>query len=131
MRGASALERLIEEFPDARLRVLVVWEPVLVSDVAPPLNRVLALIHDRRAMQYWDPRRVVSRDLVRTINAAPQRYGSAEHLPEDFIVWDAVAVFGESARWERDLPVPAHHGGPVVNDIDETRRAIAETMRAP
>jgi len=131
LRGASALERLIEESPDARLRVLVVWEPVLASDVAPPLNGALALLHDRRVVQFWDPGRVVSADLVRTVNEDPGRYGFDDALPEDFIVWDAVAVFAAGDRWEGDLPVPAHHGGPVVDDIDETRKAIAGTMRAP
>ena len=131
MRGASALEHLIEEFPDAPLRVLVVWEPVLRSDIAPPLNRVLGLIHDRRVTQFWDRNRVVSADLVRAVNTNPGRYGFGEALPEDFIVWDAVAVFARGDRWDRDLPVPAHHGGPIVDDIDETRKAIAERMRAP
>lgn len=130
MRGASALNQLLAEFPDARLRVQVVWEPVIPSDIAPPLNRVLRLFEDRRVTQYWDPERVVSADIVRAVNAAPTRYGLEEALPPDFIAWDVVAVFAGAFRWETDLPVPVYYGGPVVDVIDETRQAIAGELFA-
>ena len=128
MRGASALDRLLAEFPGAPIRVQVVWEPVLWTDVAAPRARVLALLGDRRVTQYWDPGRVISEDLVRSVNAAPARFGREEALPPGFISWDVVAVFAKSARWERDVPVPAHYDGPVVQAIDATRKAIAGAL---
>lgn len=128
MRGASALDELLAEFPDAKLRVQVVWEPVLKSDIAAPVSRVLGLLDDRRITQYWDPNRVISSDLVRSVNEDPKRYGRKEQLPPDFIAWDVVAVFAPSAHWERDLPTPAHYDGPVVHAINSTRQAIAEQL---
>ena len=128
MRGASALEGVLAEFPDARLRVLVVWEPVLKSDVAAPLTRVLGLLHDRRVAQYWDPGRVVSTDLVRTVNKNPGSYGRDEPLPPGFVAWDVVAVFSTTARWEHDVPMPAYYGGPVRDVIDDTRNAITGAL---
>jgi hypothetical protein len=128
VRGASALDRLLAEFPDEHVRVQVVWEPVLKSDVAAPLTRVLGLLKDRRVKQYWDPDRVISTDLVRSVNDDPARYGREEALPPDFIAWDIVAVFAKSAQWERDLPTPVHYDGPVVHAIDETRKVIAEQL---
>jgi hypothetical protein len=128
VRGASALDRLLAEFPQGKLRVLVVWEPVLASDVAAPLTGVLARLSDRRVTQYWDPGRVISADLVRSVNEAPARYGFEAALPPGFVSWDVVAVFARSARWERDVPVPVHYGGPVVQSIDATRKAIAEAL---
>ena len=130
MRGASALDRLLAEFPDAPLRVQVVWEPVLKSDIAAPLSGVLALLADRRVTQYWDPGRVISADFVRSVNETPARYGFEEALPPGFIAWDAVAVFPKSVQWERNLPVPARYDGPVVGAIDVTRTAIAELLKA-
>ena len=130
VRGASALNDLLAEFPNARLQVQVVWEPVLKSDIAAPLTKVLGLLDDHRVTQYWDPNRVVSDDLVRTVNANPTRYRLKEPLPPDFIAWDAVAVFGGDARWEHDLPVPAYYGGPVVNVMRETKESIAEQVGA-
>jgi hypothetical protein len=128
VRGASALNQLLAEFPDAKLRVQVVWEPVLKTDIAAPLSRVLGLLSDKRVEQYWDPGRVLSGDLVRSVNANPVKYGRQEPLPDGFIAWDVVAVFGKSVHWEHDLPAPAHYGGPVVHAIDKTRDAIAAQL---
>ncbi|HZN56112.1 MAG TPA: hypothetical protein VFB67_12410 [Candidatus Polarisedimenticolaceae bacterium] len=116
---------MLAEFPDAPLRAQIVWEPVLKTDIAPPLTRVLARIADRRAIQYWDPERTVSGDLVRSVNESPERYGREEKLPADFVAWDLVAMFGTSQRWEGHLPVPRHYGGPVAYDMEELKAAIA------
>ena len=128
MRGASALDQLLTEFKDAPIKVMVVWEPVLKTDFAAPLNRVLGLLHDPRVAQHWDPERILSADLVRSVNENPSRYGREEPLPADFIAWDVVAVFGKDARWDRDLPPPAYYGGPVVEAIEEARKAIEEEV---
>ena len=130
MRGASALDELLAEFPDAPLHVQVVWEPVLATDIAPPLTRVLRRIDDPRVIQYWDPHRVVSAELVRAGNADPARYGLDGPFPPGFIAWDLVAVFDPGARWERDPPVPVSYGGPVVDAIADARSAIAEALAA-
>ena len=130
MRGASALDDLLAEFPDAPLRVQVVWEPVLKTDLAPPVTRVLASIDDRRVRQYWDPRRVISGDLVRSVNRNPTAYGREEALPPDFIAWDVVAVFAGTARWDGDLPPPVHYDGPVLHAVDSTRNALKDALAA-
>jgi hypothetical protein len=119
---------LLAEFPHARLRVLVVWEPVLRSDIAAPMSPVLGLLKDRRVAQYWDPERVISTDLVRSVNEAPVRFGRDEAFPEGFVAWDVVAVFSRSAKWDRYPPVPVHSDGPVVHAIEATRTAIADAL---
>jgi hypothetical protein len=124
VRGASALNELLAEFPNARIRVQIVWEPVLKSDIAAPLTNVLGLLTDHRVTQYWDPERVVSQDLVRAVNSSPNRYRREEPLPPGFIAWDVVAVFPGDARWEGALPVPAYYGGPVVQVMTETKNSI-------
>ena len=131
MRGASALNDLLMKFPDARLTVLVVWEPVIKTDVAAPLTRVLGLIPDDRVTQYWDPGRLVSADMVHSVNEAPDLYGFDEKLPSDFIVWDVVAIFPPQSHWGDAIPVPAYYGGPVVDAIDGAERALAAATRAP
>ena len=113
VEGASALDKLLAEFPAAPLSVLVVWEPVLPTDVAPPLSSVLGRLDDRRVRQFWDPGQTLSGEIRAAVNADPARYGFEEALPEDFVVWDVVAVFGRSVRWRDALPVPAYYGGPV------------------
>lgn len=108
----------------------VVWEPVLKTDVAPPLTGILRLLKDRRVVQYWDPQLVLSADLVRAANEDPARYGLEEPFPPDFVAWDMVAVFGKSARWAGNLPVPTYYGGPVVRVIEETRKALSAELAA-
>ncbi len=130
MRGASALDSLLAEFPEADLRVQVDWEPVLLSDIAAPLSTVLGLIRDQRVTQYWDPDRVVSAEFVRSVNANPARYGFDDPLPPEYIAWDNVAVFQRSARWGHDSPVPAFTSGPVIDAIAATRVAIATELAA-
>jgi hypothetical protein len=125
VRGASALDQLLAEFKDAPIKVMVVWEPVLKTDFAAPLNRVLGLLHDPRVAQHWDPERILSTDLVRSVNENPSRYGREEPLPADFIAWDVVAVFGRDARWDGNLPPPMHYDGPVIEAMEETRKSIA------
>ena len=111
--------------------VQIVWEPVLATDFAAPLTRVLGRLKDPRVIQYWDPDRLLSGDMVRSVNENPRRFGREEALPPDFVAWDVVAVFGREARWERDLPTPVHYGGPVVHSIDGVRKAIEEQLAAP
>ena len=129
MRGASAVDDMLAGFADVPIQVLVVWEPVLKTDVAAPLTGVLGLIGDRRVIQYWDPDLVVSTDIVRSANEDPARYSLEEPLPPGFIAWDAILVFGASARWDEDLPPPAHYDGPVAGAIDGVKRAIANEMQ--
>lgn len=74
----------------------MVWEPVLETDSGPPVPRLR--LHDDRAIQFWDSERIVSTDLVRTVNADPARYGLDAEFPPDFVVWDVAAVFPRSAR---------------------------------
>lgn len=128
MRGASAINDLLREFDDARLRVLAVWEPVLITDISPPTTLVLGLLDDPRAAQFWDPGRVVSEDIVSGVSADPARYGMDQPLPRDFIAWDVVAVFTTDAHWEGQLPSPVYYGGPVEDVIEETRRSLIDQL---
>src|SRR5262245_36919688 len=128
MRGASAFDELLSTFPDAPLHVQVVWEPVLSTDVAPPLTGVLGRIGDRRVVQYWDPEKVVSAELVRAVNDDPKAYGREESLPPDFVAWDLVAVFGKGPRWDRNVPPPVYYDGPVVHAIEGAEAAIGQML---
>ena len=117
MRGASALEQVLDEHPGS-LRAIVVWEPVIWSDVAPPLGAVMGRLHDPRVAQFWDPGRLLSRAMVRrwkdTIPA----------LDESTIVWDWVGVWDAGVRWQDGLPQPRYHGYPVVDAVAELRKHL-------
>jgi hypothetical protein len=48
----DAAEELLAHYPDKRVRVLVIWEPILTTDWKAPSRSTLARISDRRAKQF-------------------------------------------------------------------------------
>jgi hypothetical protein len=131
VRGASALQGVFEKRPNKKLKVLVVWLPVLKSDVAPPTKGVLARLHDSRATQFWDEGRLTSKTIRSTVEKNPRWV-----KPEDQdlcwgqgIVWDFVAVFPEGARWDEQIPPPDFYGYPVVHSIEGLAKRLDATSR--
>lgn len=118
MQGASAIESTLKDFPRASLRVFVVWERVLLTDVAPPSTTVLSRVTDRRAAQFWDRGRVLSQKILASGFQNPLRGP---------VVWDMVALFPPGVRWEASFPQPDFSGAAVVDAIDEVRRRLAHS----
>ena len=115
MRGASAIQKLLQELPRAPVRVFLVWERVLWSDMAPPTSHVLGLLSDRRARQLWDPGRLVANEIHRALR---QR---GEAVDEDGVIWDEVILYPPGARWDGALPPAAYSGSPVVSVLEAVR----------
>jgi hypothetical protein len=107
--------------------VLVVWEPVLVTDIGPPSSSDLARLSDRRVEQFWDRGRLLSQRFLEMARAHPERLDAEqrEQLAGATTVWDFIAVFPPDARWQGEPPFPEYFGAPVVNVIDEVKRRIS------
>jgi hypothetical protein len=116
LRGASAFQELLDEQQGSNVRVFVIWEPVLPSDLFAPSTSTLNRISDARASQYWDKPRVVSRAMGETDDGS--------------IVWDIVAVYPPGKLWEQAPPEPSYSGGAVVEVIEETKAAIKRELEA-
>ena len=110
MRGASALESLLETQTDPHLRVFVIWEPVLATDLGAPSTITLRRIHDLRVKQYWDSKRVLS-------------HAMGEH-DRPSVVWDYIAVYKPGQIWTEAPPQPEFTGRPVVRFIEGARKAL-------
>jgi hypothetical protein len=130
LRGAFAIESLAAQTPEP-LSILVVWEPVLRTDIAPPTTETLATIADPRAMQFWDPNRLVSAALLQAARAEPWRIPPdlAQRIRPDTIVWDFVGVYPPGSEWKGAAPVPASFAFPVARRIDDVRRGLANVVR--
>lgn len=115
MRGASALESLLEAETDSRLHVFVVWEPVLATDLTAPSTITLRRIHDARVRQYWDRNRVLS-------------HAMGEH-DRPSVVWDYIAVYRPEQVWTDAPPEPEFKGRPVVRSTEGARKAL-ETIQS-
>ena len=110
MRGASALESLLEKQTDSHLRVFVVWEPVLATDLTAPSTITLRRIHDPRVKQYWDSNRTFS-------------HAMGEH-DRPSVVWDYIAVYKPDQIWAETPPQPEFTGRPVVRFIEGAGKAL-------
>jgi len=123
LRGASAIQSVLEQVSGARISAFVVWEPVLSTDWAPPSTAVLARARDPRVKQFWDKKHLLSKTL-----------GGPEHLPRSDglnkigfemtdVIWDFVAIYPPGA--DR----PSFTGAPVIKVIDDVRGQLAMAPR--
>ena len=110
MQGASATGRLLKEIDNKDVRVFVVWEPVLATDLAAPSTAALARVPDLRVVQYWDRRRALSH-LMGEHNRAS-------------VVWDYIAVYAPGALWQDAPPKPVYSDHPVRDVIGGAKEAI-------
>ena len=89
--------------------MLVVWEPILVTDWRAPSGSALGRMSDARARQFWDPKHAIASALMQTAMQLPhdrQPYRSGRFF------WDQAIVFGPRGRWE-SVPSPLFWEGPV------------------
>ena len=111
MQGASAFQKLLDEQREGKIRVFVIWEPVLPTDLAAPSTMTLKRINDSRASQYYDKDHLVSKS-----------------IGEEDLVWDYVAVYPQGKLWEKGPPEPTYSHAPVVKGIDDAREAISKLV---
>jgi hypothetical protein len=95
------------------VRVFVVWEPIIFSDLTLPADSVLRRVTDVRAAQYYDRNHLVSKALRAQMLA--HGVTGLDYLVKDEYVWDAAAVYPPGLRWENgSAPKPDFVGAPVV-----------------
>ncbi len=105
--------------PERPVRVFVVWEPMLPTDLVEPTSSILELIADARAAQYWDPSRLASA----AIRAAPAQ-PKPKCCDDQGILWDLAAVYPRGARWSERLPAAAFLDGTVADAGPSLREAV-------
>jgi len=110
LQGASATGQLLREINSKDVRVFVIWEPVLATDLAAPSTAALARIPDVRAAQYWDRKRALSHLL-------------GEHN-RSTVVWDFIAVYAPGTLWQGAPPEPVYSNGPVLDVMSGAKDAI-------
>jgi hypothetical protein len=101
---------LLREIDGKDVRVFVVWEPVLATDLTTPSTATLARVPDLRATQYWDRKRDLS-------HLMGERNRST-------VVWDYVAVYAPGELWQDAPPKPVYSDDPVRDVIGGAKDAI-------
>jgi hypothetical protein len=108
-------------YPDRKIRVLVVWEPILSTDWKSPSGSTLGRIPDTRARQLWDPKHLVAQQLSRAAKERSQPLPGCCLNKENN--WDEAILYASVSRWS-DEPVPMFWNGPVVKTIAELESAL-------
>lgn len=93
-----------------KLRVFVIWEPILASDFTAPATPVLGRIPDPRARHYWDKWRILAKRMEKD---ARQPQPKPNCCWRDGTLWDVAAVYPPGGRWDNRLPPARYFDGPV------------------
>lgn len=131
LNGASLIQKVLADSATSPVRVIVVWMRVVHSDRAltGPNSLVLARIMDRRAIQFWDPDRMLSRRMMAEL-PRDTAYAMADTTGGSMpIIWDMVALWRPGVTWTDRLPAPDFHGHPISEVMEPFRRRFGELTR--
>jgi hypothetical protein len=123
-------ERVLSKTRSEKLKVFVIWLPMVEGDSRDAAAEAIKLLGDVRVSHFWDSRKEMARAFGKVIG---QPNGKQPRL-----AWDFYAVFGPSAKWKDDVPEPAdwmHQlDGLDANrrlDGDKLRESILQILNAP
>lgn len=110
----------------AKVRVFVIWEPVLATDWWRPSQALTSNVPDRRAVHFWDP----GRRLSAAYGDAPKLDLLAGVRKVGFrmkdVVWDTALIYPPGAKWGSPAQLLV---APVVEYRDDLAEALAQLAR--
>lgn len=112
---------MLETIDDKRLRVYVVWEPMLPGDSKKVAEGATQLVPDRRATHFWIGNQTIAK-------AFKEPLGLNERM-----AWDVYIAYPAKTTWGDDLPVQSSfmhqlRGVPPENFLDGND--LAKQMKA-
>ena len=123
MQGVSATADILRNTPNPKVKVFVIWEPIIFSDLTLPTDSVLRRITDARAAQFYDSQHLVSKALRAEMLA--HGVTGQDYFVKDEYVWDAVAVYPPGVRWENGVGAkPDFVGAPAVAVSEQVARFL-------
>ncbi len=115
---------------DPNLRVLLVWEPVMATDLDAPRTRDLALLSDRRAEQFWDRDHLIEKELKSMVDVKSLPVIGKRELIAGPVLWDCALVFPSGQRWQSGQLRPSFAGAPAVLAASKLNSAIESAHAA-
>lgn len=123
--GASAVDDVLKKYPNVKVTVFAVWQPMLPTDVAAPTSRTLARLSDPRVRQYWDPDHLLAKQLK--LDARPPQ-ADPDCCTRKGILWDLMGIYPKGERWTDKIPVALIFNGTVVDVVERLAETLAGTM---
>lgn len=108
-----------------KVKVYVVWTPVLQEDNGQAADQAVAGVPDVRATHFWDPEKSLGFALGRTVTLPRGRK----------LAWDVYFAFDAQAKWGNEPPTPAFWMHQLADDerkLDgkQLKRQILESLNA-
>jgi len=125
--SARVVQRhVLDEIDDLRLRVYVVWGPMLEKETESEAREATTFLHDARATHFWTPVHTLAEMLAAPVG-----------LPAGERAWDTYLLFAPGLRWDDAPPTPSytmHVGKPLPANLrlngDELRRQTERLLGA-
>lgn len=108
--------------------MLVVWEPILATDWAPPTRMTLSRLPDPRVIQFWDRNHLVSGELRRSLTAHSGA-GAPTCCENKGFFWDMAMLFPADQTWRSTLPLPIFWEGPVIKHTETLEKSLRTFIR--
>ena len=110
-------ENILDVEQSDELRVFAVWLNQRSTDARDTIDE--SILDDPRVSQYWDGEGITGTYFAEE-DVAGMGYAG--------FVYDVYYVFGPSASWANELPVPASAGGPVFFEGEKLLAAIRDQL---
>ncbi len=114
------LQAILEQFPNARLGVTLVWLDMLEADSETTAHTAAQRFRDPRVRHYHDPRRLVGTTFAHQVFPGYLASAAAafpkgdpvrlqlESRPPDSPLWDIYLFYDSAATWKDAPPRPIH-----------------------
>lgn len=109
---------ILDVLKDEKIKVYVVWTPVLLEDNRPSAVQAIGHVSDQRAVHFWDADKSLGRGLGKIVTLPRERK----------LAWDVYFAFDPKATWGDGPPKPAtwmHQLGSDERKLDGARLRVA------
>ncbi|MFH1965216.1 MAG: DsbA family protein [Acidobacteriota bacterium] len=94
IKAVAELQEILEKHPDGKLKVMLLWGPLMQTDTSSITRRAMQYIKDKRVDHYWDLWRWGYRTYTENLK-----------IPE-FEAWDLFVFYEAGKKWEEGPPDP-------------------------
>ena len=95
LSACADLQQFLEEHPNAKIKVFLLWSPFMAFDTQVTARRSSRYLSDSRVTHLWDVWRFGSRSIAMQYDIP---------LLE---AWDMYAFYEPGVKWEKESPEPA------------------------
>jgi hypothetical protein len=108
LRGASEVQKVLDNLKGKDVKVYSAWEPMLASDAKYAVGRATKNLIDPRTMHFWDADAVLAKSFAPVLGLNDER------------AWDVYLLYDQNVEW-KDTPPKPEFWQEQLGISDETR----------